>query len=361
MSSGLAVNFAYYEGPGGVVSRYARMFHEQLPEIANVVNHRIEHSRAIIAKYMDLRRLAKRRNEGDIWQFETQDLASLLNFTRFKNSVVTVHDLTLPFYPEYYPHELPVMIDSRLFVRGLKKADLVITISDFQRAEIARFTKIPLERIRTIHYGVPPGFGPVSEAERVTIRTKLGIGPEERIVLFVGSDQPRKNLPTLLRAMRQVVDAEKNARLVKVGHAERDLWRRQNEKAVADLGLGSKVTFAGHFGTNTAVAEWYHAADVFVFPTLYEGFGLPPLEAMACGLPVIASDACTMPEVVGDAGVLVPAMDEAAYARAIVEVLSDAGRSKELSRRGLERASTFSWEKAAREHVAAYQDLIEKR
>ena len=118
MSNALAVNFAYYEGPGGVVSRYARMFHDEMPRIVDVTLHRIEHSRAIIAKYLNLRRLAKQRKTGDIWQFETQDLASLLNFTRFKNSVVTVHDLTLPYFPEYYPHELPVMLDSRLFVRG---------------------------------------------------------------------------------------------------------------------------------------------------------------------------------------------------------------------------------------------------
>jgi glycosyltransferase involved in cell wall biosynthesis len=177
-------------------------------------------------------------------------------------------------------------------------------------------------------------------------------------VLFVGSEHPRKNLGTLLRAFARLKRRRRfrELRLVKVGEAGdgEAPFRRATLAAIRDLALERDVVLAGHVD-DQALPGYYSGAAAFAFPSLAEGFGLPPLEAMACGCPAVVSTAGALPEVTGGAALTVPPADAAALAGALEQVLSDHGCAAELRARGLRRAAAFSWERAALETRAVYR------
>jgi glycosyltransferase involved in cell wall biosynthesis len=297
--------------------------------------------------------VARSRREGSIKHVCSYLQAHLLNYLDLEPSVVTCHDIHQCVEDEYSFGEMSII---RLGLRGMRKADRIITISRFSQEEIARTLDYPKESIKVIYLGV--------DHDRYKASAKPGKLPQafsrlvgKKIILYVGSEQPRKNLPVLLRALAVVKRERKDFVLLKAGRSQWKGARRDLVDLVGQLGLKEEVVFADYVPEDD-LPLLYGAADVFVFPSLYEGFGLPPLEAMACGCPVITSNASSLPEVVGDAGIMLDPHDETGLAEAIVRVLEDEDLRQGMIARGLEQSRRFSWDVTARETIAVYRELL---
>ena len=262
--------------------------------------------------------------------------------------VITVHDLGFLRFPE------TLTAESRRYYgqigRAVRDADRVIAVSHSTRDDLVQLVGADPARIDVVHEAADPSFGPVrAEEARAVAR---GLGLERPYVLFVGSFEPRKNLVALLEAFARVRQRE-DVQLALVGRRGwlfEPIFRR-----LAELNLESHVVVHEH-PTRAELPALYSAAAALAFPSLYEGFGLPVLEAMVCGCPVVASDRASLPEVVGEAGLLVPAIDVEALAEALLRVLGAPSLRADLVRRGFERARGFSWERAARETLAVYRE-----
>ncbi len=265
--------------------------------------------------------------------------------------VVTIHDMVPYVYPETHARLTNVLFHEYI-PRSLWAVDRLVTVSEASRRDIARFWNVPPERLEVIPNGVGAHFAPRSAAQVRSVLERLGVSPP--YVLAVGAIQPRKNLETLFDAFAQLRAGGLPHTLVVVG---RQMWKSHGVfRRLEELGLADAVTLTG-FVEDDDLPALYAGAACFVFPSLYEGFGLPPLEAMACGAPVVASDCSSMPEVLGDAGVLAPAHDSAAFASAIRRIIADPGWANELRRRGTERAAVFGWDRTAAAHAQLYREL----
>jgi glycosyltransferase involved in cell wall biosynthesis len=276
---------------------------------------------------------------------------------RQAKTVITIQDLTHLFFPEYH---LPL---NRWYLRlmlprFLRRASAVIAASESTRRDIERQIKIPAEKLSVIYHGVNPSYHPITNAAVLAeVRARYRL-PKE-YVLYLGTIEPRKNLPTVLEAYHALL--AQTAPLPDLVIAGRKGWRYQPVfDQVQALGLEARVHFTDWVAEEDAPAIM-NAARAFVYPSHYEGFGLPPLEAMACGLPVICSNASSLPEVVGQAGLLLPPDDPHAWVEALSRVLSDATLSGALRARGLAQASRFTWEATARQTLAVYERVAEAR
>jgi glycosyltransferase involved in cell wall biosynthesis len=267
-------------------------------------------------------------------------------------TVVTVHDVfawSLPghstladmlIYRHWLPHVLP-------------RVDAVITVSQASKADIVRHLRVTAERVHVTYEGVGDSYTPASIEEVSKIGARYGL--PDGYLLFVGSVEERKNLRRLLQACARLWAAGERRLLVVVG-ARRWKYTKIMD-TVQELGLERQVIFTGYVSDEDLPAI-YSGADLFVFPSLYEGFGLPPLEAMACGTPVVTSNTSSLPEVVGDAAILVDPYDVEALAEAMHRVLSDPDLADDLRRRGLQRAQGFTWERTARETMEVYREVL---
>ena len=278
----------------------------------------------------------------------------LLPHLRHTCSVFTLHDLIFRFFPEAH---LPL---NRWFLnlmmpRFLRAADAVIAVSECTRQDAVRCYGLPEAKIHVIYEGVNARFRPAEDPTCLAaVRQRYGLA--ERYLLYVGTIEPRKNLLTLFEAMR-VADLN-NLQLAIVG-TKGWLYGPTFER-VRCLGLEGRVLFTG-FVPDDDLPALYQAAEAFVFPSLYEGFGLPVLEAMACGTPVVCSAAASLPEVAGQAALLVPPQDVAAWTAALTRITSDAALRAELSQRGRRQAAKFSWEKAAAQTRQLYRQVYAHR
>ncbi len=261
-------------------------------------------------------------------------------------AVVTVHDLAFLRFPDRFrpAKQRYLAALARLSVR---RAAHVLTVSEFTRGEVIALLGADPGRVTALPNGRDERLGPLPADKVAAFRQEQHL--PERFLLFVGTLEPRKNLATLLRAFalaRPTLDMP----LVITGGKG---WMYEPIFALAEeLGLREQVSFAG-FVPREELGLWYNAATALVYPSLYEGFGLPPLEALQCGTPVVTSNTSSLPEVVGDAALTVDPTDVEALAAALTRIATDTALREELHARGPARAALFSWERTAAGTLAA--------
>jgi glycosyltransferase involved in cell wall biosynthesis len=242
-------------------------------------------------------------------------------------------------------------------LRGLRKANHIITISEFSKKEIIRLTGIKENRISVIYPGVDLAYYyPKPDS---SILTRYSITENDTVIMYLGSEEPRKNISLILRAIYHLKKTTPNIKLLKVGGAQMGGDRQAVLKLIKDLRLENEVIFTGQIAESD-LPKYYNAADLFVFPSYYEGFGLPPLEAMACGCPVIVANRTSLPEVIGDAGLLIDPDDELGVAEAMAQLLADSDKKdrNNIIVRGLEQAMKFSWDKSALQTMDLYEKVL---
>jgi glycosyltransferase involved in cell wall biosynthesis len=266
-------------------------------------------------------------------------------------SVFTLYDLTYLLTDTH--SSLNRLFLTLMVPRFLNAADGVITISESARSDLLRNYAIEAEKVRVIYGGVSPDFRAAMPDEQARVRAKYGL--PHHYMLTVGTIEPRKNLSLLLEAYRSLPDRRRDIYLVIVG---RRGWRSEEFFArLHQLRLEQRVVLL-HSVPDADLPALYSMAELFVFPSLYEGFGLPPLEAMACGTPVVASNTSSLPEVVGDAGIRVDPHDVAALAEAMEAVLTNPDLAQRLAASGAERAARFTWQAAALATEQVYADVL---
>jgi glycosyltransferase involved in cell wall biosynthesis len=289
------------------------------------------------------------------------DRLDLYHGTNFKlrtegryGGVVTIHDLWMDRFPEY---SRKVFGQRRSFQRTKRmalRARKVITVSEYSAGDIAALYGVPKSRIAVIYNGVSDAFQSLAQPLALdALRRKFG-WRTDRYILFVGGADPRKNHETLVRAYASRHAALKAYTLVMVGPGEHRFGNIDRTAAAA--GVTARVVCTGPLELDDLKVLYTHA-DVFVFPSIYEGFGMPVVEAMACGTPVITSNTTSLPEVAGDAAVLVDPRSVEGMAEALVQVLEDPARRAMLRAKGFTRAKEFTWRRAARDTLAVYRDL----
>ncbi len=277
-------------------------------------------------------------------------------------AVVTIYDLSFLLYPESFQR-------FKRFYLGLfthlsaRKARRIIAISESTKRDVVRLMGVPPEKVEVVYCGIDDAFHPLAEDQVAAFRSKRGL--PDRFILFVGTIEPRKNVTRLIEAFSNLHTCTlahlptcrlANLKLV-IGGAKgwfyEDVFAR-----VEELGLEGEVVFPGYIPVSE-LPLWYNAAELFVYPSLYEGFGLPLLEAMACGTPVVTANTSSLPEVVGEAGLMVDPSDVDGLAEAMRQVLGDEALRQQMRERGLKRAKNFSWTKIAQETVQVYWRAME--
>jgi glycosyltransferase involved in cell wall biosynthesis len=265
--------------------------------------------------------------------------------------VVTIHDLVYYDHPECFSQNTEVW--KRVARRIARRATLILTVSEYARGTIMERLGVRPERVRAIYHGVSPAF--LRAIPGVSVEETLArFGIRRPYVLFVGTVQPNKNLPRLLEAFDLLRRSElRGWQLVLVGQRG---WLTEPIFATVEArGLQRDVVWTD-FVSDEALASLYRGAEVFVLPSLLEGFGIPAIEAMSCGTPVVASKTGSLPEIVGDAGVLVDPYSPEDIAQGISRAATNPSLRAQLIVRGRMRAEAFRWERTARETVAAYHD-----
>jgi len=311
-----------------------------------------------IAKRLDVKKIMSRRylslaeayklarsirSEGDIIHLPNQHFARYALFLS-QPFIVTVHDLArccFNFDPETISEKILLNLD----IRYIKRASHIIAISQSTKSDLTEYLRISETKISVIYNGVDHNiFRPYN--------IKL---PDKPYILYVGSERPRKNLGRLFAAFAKLKKEFPELKLVKVGVSGRsENYRRGTIKKLDSLGITRDVIFVDHIA-ELDLAHYYSSAALLAYPSLYEGFGLPPLEAMACGCPVVTSNTSSLPEVLGEAGIMVNPYDIDSLAQAMRQVLTDSELRNDMVRKGLEQAKRFSWERAAMKTMEVYE------
>ncbi|MFZ2487543.1 MAG: glycosyltransferase family 1 protein [Anaerolineae bacterium] len=280
------------------------------------------------------------------------DFIPPLRVHRFK-SVITVHDLAFLRWPHFLTED-----SARYYGQidaAIERADHIIAVSESTKNDLVKLLGAPRNKITVVYEAADPLYRPLAREEALaSIRHKFPL-PDE-FILFVSTIEPRKNIETLLKAYRRLRDTYKvTTGLVLAGSTG---WLAdQIFDTVEQLDLRQHVTFLGRV-ENGDLVYLYNLASCLAHPAYYEGFGLTPLEAMACGLPVVVSNVSSLPEVVGDAGLLIDPNNDEELAVALHRLLDDQDLRATLRAKGLARARTFSWERAAAETLAVYRRAV---
>ena len=255
------------------------------------------------------------------------------------NYVVTVHDLTHIILPDFLGNKIKYCYAKYLMKQALQRAEHIFTVSENSRRDIQRFFNIPKDEISITYNAIDKEFCLKDKRKIDYLYDKYKIKKNMKIILYVGNLKPHKNLISLLRAFKKL--NREDAILILVGQAFKSVDLQEQER---QMGINDKVFHIGKVNKEELI-DFYNLADAFVFPSLYEGFGIPPLEAMACGTPVIAANNSSIPEVVGDAAILVDGRDIDSISKAINDLFSDTDLANALIKKGLQRCKYFSWDK----------------
>lgn len=275
----------------------------------------------------------------------------ILNFMPF---VATIHDIYYYLHPEACPSKAAYLYARLMLKAAARFSKKIITVSQFSRNEIIKHLNVKTEKVVVIYNGVGEIYKPISDPIRFKeARDRYNI--KDAYIFYAGIHQPRKNLINLIRAYSMLRN-KKDFQLALGGKI--DPRRGEIYHIVNELGLNERVLFLGEVPEGD-LPVLYSMASLFVFPSLYEGFGLPPLEAMACGAPVVASDAASLPEIVGDAAIMVDPKDINLLAYNMERVLSSNSLQAELKERGFKRAKLFNWQNTAKETLKIYYEVAE--
>ena len=270
--------------------------------------------------------------------------------------ILTIHDASLFLYPEHHPWQR--LLTVRTFLpQAARRAAAIITVSQHAKRELQEILQLPDEKLHVVYEAASERFRKrVTSAEIDTIQHKYNLPAD--YLLFVGTLEPRKNLPRLLTAYAAMLQADPTKKQYKLVLAGSDGWGKETlSEQITALGLQQQVIFLGYVNDND-LPGLYAGATLFIFPSLHEGFGLPPLEAMACGTPVLTSSNSAMSEICGDAAAYVDPRDEDAMTRTLCELLDNRHQLIRLGRCGLQRAANFSWDRAAQETMAVYRSVL---
>jgi glycosyltransferase involved in cell wall biosynthesis len=265
-------------------------------------------------------------------------------------TVVTIHDMSLTMYPRFHPPRR-VLLNRPLVDLAARRADAIIAVSQSAKRDIVSLYRLDPERVHVIHEAAAPSFRPVTDLRDLE-RVRRQHGLADRFILYVGTIEPRKNLPRLIEGFaKRRKSGDLPHQLVCVGPYG---WlSRDIENLIERLQIGDAIRFTGYVPFSDLPAI-YNLAEMLVFPSIYEGFGLPVIEAMACGTPVITGHVPALEEVSGDAVERVDRLEAEALGDAMVGLAGSRDRRESLRARGLDRARTFSWERAARETLNVY-------
>jgi glycosyltransferase involved in cell wall biosynthesis len=280
-----------------------------------------------------------------------------LPFFKNKKTVVTIHDCTPLVFPEIYPPGMRGKIKFFLQKLSLKTVSAVIADSECSKKDIVQFLGVAKEKIKVIYLAADSDYKKIPQEGRwpAMIRKKYDLG--ENFLLYVGDVNPNKNLERLLRAFARL---PQDYDLVLVGKAFKNLRLSEVRRITAlvkELGIKKRVKFPG-FVPGSDLAKIYNLAKVFCLPSLYEGFGLSILEAMACGCPVLTGNVSSMPEVAGEAAVLVDPNSEESILDGLKKLTSDSKLCDQLIARGFVQAQKFTWHKTAEETVEVYKQIL---
>ena len=298
--------------------------------------------------------LSLRFSAFDVLHIVDSDYAAAIPSSRLRQSVVTCHDL-MPFLMAPRLSDIFSPMGVRMFRRSLarmEQAARVVCDSEFTRATVLEKTACRPERVSVVPLGVEPVFRPVNAAEVAAFRRKHGLA-DAPLVLHVGSTEGYKNIETVIRVVGRLrKEGNGDTRLLKVGGrfstAQLDLMEAE--------GLADAVVHLTGLPEEDLVTA-YNAASVLLWPSHFEGFGWPVLEAMACGLPVVCSNGGSLREVAGEAAAVCDPLDADGLTGACARVLSDADHAAAMRTRGLEWAATYSWERTARAYLGVYQEI----
>jgi glycosyltransferase involved in cell wall biosynthesis len=368
MRVGIDARLVHYRQAG--ISQYTMRLLEQLAAIDKEDEFTVFQSRRDGSKLVDQPNFRKR----SVWTPPHHRLEQLLlplelaaadldvlhspdfipPFRRNCKSVITVHDLNFLLYPEFLTPEAASYYGQ--IDQAVRRCDHIIAVSESTKRDIIRLTGAPESKITVVYEAAHPIYTPL-EDEQATRQTKERFGISCDFVLFVSTIEPRKNVPTLLHAYKQLLDNYRtDVDLVLAG--EKGWLFQEVFTLVRELSLQQRVHFLGRVSVEDLLGL-YNAAQLLVHPAFYEGFGLPPLEAMACGTPVVASNTSAVPEIVGDAALLVDPTEIDEMTVAIWRLLSDPTLVRQMREKGLKRARLFSWRKAAEETLEIYRRLAQ--
>jgi alpha-1,3-rhamnosyl/mannosyltransferase len=292
------------------------------------------------------------RNHPSRVQFDVAHFPYYMRpYIGYARSVVTIHDLTPTLFPQTLPTRAHALLSHWLTWLAIRVSRHVFTTSEASQRDLQRIFNVKPNDITITHNAVDAHFTPATTQAIAALRAKFQL--PEQFILTLSINKPHKNLPTVLHAFAQL---ESDAHLVLAGF--HDPRFPDSRAHVAQLGIGERVRFLGPMSDDD-LPVLYSAATVFAFPSLYEGFGIPALEAMACGTPVVCSNSSSLPEVVGDAALLVNPYDVAAWRDALQRALDDDPLRAQMRERGLQQVTKFSWAETACRAHAAYVKLCE--
>ena len=292
--------------------------------------------------------LIVRSSEGDINHITNQSFAYLANILKKENTIVTCHDLI----PYVYDESKPLFY--KFDIRGLRKAKALITDSKFSKEEIIKYINYPEEDIHVIYNGV--NHEQFYKTSDKSILNRIKITEDYKVILYVGSEQKRQNVPLILKSFAKLKELMPKIKFLKIGNPQCFGAREKLLKLVKNLNIVNDVFFLNYV-PEAELRGWYNSADLFVYPCSYAGFGLPPLEAMACGTPVITSNVSSLPETVGEAAVMVDPSDVDLMADKMYEILNNNGLRDEMIKEGLKRSKMFNWDIFAKETLNVYEKV----
>lgn len=300
-------------------------------------------------------RLARHLPKFDLYDISNQTLSFIAK--KRHPSIVTVHDIIELTDPQ----DARASLLNRYLMSGITSADRVVTVSEYTKRAVHEYFHIPESAITVIpngvadEYKVLPGFS--SSIAYQELLQDFRITNRHPIIMSVGSEHPRKNMATILKVIAALKSKHPNILLLKIGEPGILEGRRKTLEMIDTLGLQKNVQLVGSISSER-INELYNIADVLLFPSKAEGFGMPPLEAMAAGCPVVCSNATSLPEVVGDAALMHVPSDIEAFVSSISHIISNQAFREALIEKGLARAQEFSWEAAGRAMLGVYRTLL---